>query len=388
MHVLMVSLDYTLALQHDSARARHLAYAERAGQLTIIVRTPRGHHGDVRLSPHLRMLQTGSLHSALFPFDAVRLADAVEQPDLIVTQDMFLSGAVGWWLRRRFGVPLLVQNHSYVFGNHAWLAEHPVRNRLLLGLAHFVRSRADFVRTVNQVERQQYIDSGGDPARVAALPLATASAAFARPIPQDELDARRRSLGIPGDAQVLLWVGYPVGFKRLTLLLHVFQRVAAECSSAYLLLVGDLTRNPEDLTAQIARLGLHDRIILHGPVTHADLPPFYALATVYVLTSAYEGFPRVLLEAASAGLPIVAMHAAGVDEVIEHGKNGFLAGDMDVEDMASHIIALLADPARAHALGEHGRAMALSRYNTDRYADQWVELWRQAITLGCRPDSS
>jgi glycosyltransferase involved in cell wall biosynthesis len=382
MHILMISLDNSLASGYDASVQRHLAFAERVASLTIIVRTMRGHSEEKILSPQLRLFTSASWHPALFLLDALRLARKVKAADLIVTQDMFLSGLIGWVLRRRFRVPLLVQNHSYVFGNREWLNEHPLRNRVLLAIAHFVRARADFLRTVNQTELKQYIDAGGDRARVAALPLATASTQPSDMVSAEKLSVLRAELGLPDDAQVILWFGNPLPFKRVPILLKVFDRVILQHPRARLLLVGDLGRSRENLSALIARLGLSQRVILHGPVAHAELAAYYALGSVYALTSAYEGVPRVLLEASAAGLPLVAMRAVGVDEVIEDGVNGFLMPDGDINGMANRIIELLHDPARAHMLGEQARAMALARYNASRYADDWVGVWQRAVSIG------
>jgi glycosyltransferase involved in cell wall biosynthesis len=384
MHVLMISVDSSLASGQDAAVQRHLAFAERVESLTIVVRT----HGSTaqarQLSPKLRVLPTNSRHPLLFVQDAVCIARALPCPDLIVTQDMFTSGLAGWWLRGHWRVPLLVQNHTYLFGNPHWLAEYPLRNRLLLALAGFVRGRADFLRTVNRIEREQYIASGGDARRVAALPLATASVAFAQPVPEARLKALRAELSLPDEAEVVLWVGYPSPVKRVPLLLRVFACVAAERPLARLLLVGDLSRSREDLPALVRQMNIEKQVMFHPAVPHDELPAYYVLARVYVHTSSYEGVPRVLLEASAAGLPLVGMQAVGVEEVIEDGVNGYLIAQDDEREMARRIVGLLDDPQHAQRLGEAARTIALERYNADDYADNWVAIWREAVNIGLK----
>src|SRR5262249_39168129 len=135
IHVLMISVDTTLAIQPESdARRRHLAYARRAGRLSIIVYTPPGVGPALQPSPELTILPTNSASKLTFAIDALKQARIVlrtEKINLITTQDPFLTGLIGVWLRYRLRVPLLVQNHSYYFGNTAWIAEHPLRNSLL-----------------------------------------------------------------------------------------------------------------------------------------------------------------------------------------------------------------------------------------------------------------
>lgn len=384
----MISFDPALA-RDGEARQRHLAYAERAGHLTIVTHTRRGADtSPTEASSHLTILPTNSLTTLRFPVDAYRLAleQARQHPvDLIVTQDVLLTGLVGVWLRRRLNVPLLVQNHTYLFGNRAWLAEHPVRNRLLLRLAHYVIRRADMVRTVNQKERENAMVMGFAPERVVSLPLATASEAFAAPVAPALLDERRAELGLTRDDKVIIWVGYPVATKRVPLLLQVFRRIMDAEPKARLLLLGDMSRSPQNLNAIAQAEGVTERVLMRGPIRHDDLPTYYALANVYAHTSSYEGVPRVLAEASAAGLPLVGMNVVGVNEVIENDVNGFLVRDGDVQAMADAIVSLLRDPERARAFGTAAQRIALERYNAADYADKWVDVWKRAIALGKRP---
>ncbi len=386
VHVLMISLDTALAAQPEGdARRRHLAYASRAGKLTVVAYTPPGAGAVVHASPQLTILPTNSRSRFTFPFDALRAARQAQAVDLITTQDPFLTGLVGVWLRRRLRVPLLVQNHSYFFGNAAWRAEKPLRNALLSRLGSFVVRQADMLRTVNRRERDNYIAAGGAPERVVALPLGTASARFAAPIDPDALAALRSRLGLAPSHKVVLWVGYPVAFKRVPLLLKVFRRVAASAPDARLVLVGDLSHSPQDLLALAQSEGIGDRLIHTGAVLHDDLPLYYALGSVYVHTSAYEGVPRVLFEASASGLPLVGMSAVGVDEVIEDGVNGYLVPPADIDSMASRILTLLQNPVQARQMGACARAIAFERYDAGHYADTWVDVWRKAVALGSKP---
>jgi glycosyltransferase involved in cell wall biosynthesis len=383
----MISLDTSLATRPEgNSRQRHLAYAERAGRLSIVVYTPPGVGGTIYPSDTLAIFPTNSRSRLTFVRDAILQANraALAYPvDLIAAQDPFLTGLIGVWLRRR-RVPLLVQNHSYIFGNQAWIAEKPLRNTLLTELARFVVKRADMYRTVNRKERQNYLSMGGSRRRSIALPLGTASAHFAERVDERALAELRARLGLLPIHKVVLWVGYPVAFKRVPLLLKVFRRVTDAEPNAQLLLVGDMTCSPQDLRALAREEGVADRVIMHGPVPHDDLPIYYALGDVYAHTSAYEGVPRVLFEASAAGLPLVAMSAVGVDEVIAEGENGYLAPDMDIDGMAGRIISLLRNPAQAQKMGAKARERAFERYDAEGYVEKWVSVWEKAVELGMR----
>lgn len=389
IHVLMLSRDPTLVTQPDGAsRRRHSTYAELAGRLTIVTYTPAGAGKIVTASPYLTIIPTNSRHPALYITDAARLAleAARREPiDLIATQDPFTTGLVGVWLRRHLRVPLLVQNHSYVFGNRVWLNERPLYHRLLHALGLFTLRHADFYRTVNRVERDTFIALTGLADRAVALPLGTASPEFARPFAPEELDALRARLGLAADHRVALWVGYPVRLKRVPLLLQAFKQVTEALPAARLLIVGDLGRSPDDLPALARGLGIGSKVIFQPAVPHHKLPIFYALAHLYVHVSAYEGAGRVLFEAGAAGLPLLGMNVTAVNEVIEEGVNGCLVPDGDIAALSARMVELLTDRARARALGEQAQRIAFERYAADAYAQNWVQLWRTAVERGLKP---
>ena len=236
-------------------------------------------------------------------------------------------------------------------------------------------------RTVNQRECEAYLAMGGAPERVAVLPVMTASEKFAAPVSARLLLVLRDRLGLHLFHQVVLWVGRPIRTKRLPLLLQVFKHVADEEEVARLLLVGDMAQSAEDVSALARELGIADKVILAGRVAHDELPAYYHLAQVFAITSAYEGMPRVLGEAAAAGLPIIGMDsAAGVAEFIEDGVNGYLCGDVGC--MASSILKLLRDAELAHRIGTSAREIALTRYNAANNAQAVLALWEQAVQLG------
>lgn len=387
MHVLMIANDPALTQPDSDSHRRHLEYAALAGRLTIITYTPHRLAAHLYQSSALTIIPTNSLSRYTFLLDAWRLASRAiqgQQVDLITTQEPFLTGLVGWWLRRKLTAPLLVQNHSYFIDNPAWIEEQPLRNRAFNWLAKFIIRRTDTYRTCNQIERENYLRRGGVPERVFTFALGTASEEFATPIEATLLEEKRASLGLLPEHKVVLWVGYPVKFKRVPLLLEVFQRVAQQVPLARLLLVGDMSRSREDLTHLVKQRSLAEQVIFHGPVAHHELPIYYQLAQVYALTSSYEGLPRVLGEAAAAGLPLVAMACAGVSEVIRDGINGALLADGDIEGMAQQISELLDHPARAQVLGTAAREIALTEYHMKLNQDKVLATWKTSVQLGKR----
>ncbi|MDX2162345.1 MAG: glycosyltransferase family 4 protein [bacterium] len=378
MHTLMISLDPHLFDPASDARRRHLALAALTGSLTILVRVKNASL-PITQDDGLTLIPVFAPMPALILPCMIAVArratrDASMPFDLIVTQDIAVTGLIGLWLKGRLHTPVLVQSHSTLFDNPAWIAEQPIQRRILVRLAGWVAAHADAVRTVNQHERDALIRRGIPAARIHVLPLATASRAFVDP-PGEQLAAARRALNLDDSDPVVLWIGYPVGFKRVDLLIDVFRRVVAQVPAARLVLIGLKPGDIERLRGLAERAGIAQHVRLHPAIPHDRLPAYYALANVYALTSSYEGLPRVLFESGAAGIPSVGFAVPGVREMIADGVNGYTAAEGDIDGFAAHVIALLRDRAAAQRMGERARTIAFAHYDAESYPARWAAIW-------------
>jgi glycosyltransferase involved in cell wall biosynthesis len=100
----------------------------------------------------------------------------------------------------------------------------------------------------------------------------------------------------------------------------------------------------------------------------------------YVMSSAWEGMPMVLLEAAAAGLPIVSTAVAGNSEVIGEGEGGFLVPPSDPESLAIAMLGLMELPAvQRRAMGERGRERVRSHFGLGQMVARWEALYREVL---------
>src|SRR6185295_12775619 len=88
-----------------------------------------------------------------------------------------------------------------------------------------------------------------------------------------------------------------------------------------------------------------------------DIPEIMHCLDVFVLTSLWEGLPRVYLEALASGVPVVGTRVDGAAEVIREGVNGYLLDPGDVEGLASRVLFLLANPTAASDMGRRGESL-------------------------------
>lgn len=115
------------------------------------------------------------------------------------------------------------------------------------------------------------------------------------------------------------------------------------------------------IQAAIKKAGLRHRVRLEGPKTQGEVLEYYRSSHVYVLPAIVgsdgnrEGLPVSIVEALSAGLPVVTTRVTGIPEVVKPGHNGFLVEPGDPEGLAKQIAYLAADPSRWEAMRKNAR---------------------------------
>jgi glycosyltransferase involved in cell wall biosynthesis len=158
--------------------------------------------------------------------------------------------------------------------------------------------------------------------------------------------------------------------------LAAFARSRANHPGARLLLVGDGPMRGE-LEALAARLGVAESVHFAG---YQPRPERYlATMDVFALTSRMEGLPLAILEALAAGVPVVGSNVGGVPDLIEHGRTGLLFPSGDEVTLTSLLNVVLADPARASALGAAGRDEVFARYDLRRMAGDYDRRYRELL---------
>ena len=185
-----------------------------------------------------------------------------------------------------------------------------------------------------------------------------------------ERAAARAELGIPADAWVVGSVGRFAVEKNYPLLVRAAAPLLGP--DARLVLVGD-GGEAGAIRAEVAARGVAPFASLPG-VRH-DVPRCLAALDAFALSSRLEGLPLCALEAMAAGLPVVATAVGGLPALIEDGVTGFLVPSDDEAALGRALAALRADPARARAVGERGRALVRKLYAHDAMVRRYLDLY-------------
>jgi glycosyltransferase involved in cell wall biosynthesis len=198
-------------------------------------------------------------------------------------------------------------------------------------------------------------------------------------IPLDEFDPQRvsrkkvrKALGIPQSVPVIGNVGRFSAQKNPLDWVRVATLVAEEMPECHFLLVGDGPLRAEVETL-IADNNLNGKTICTG--LRRDVPEMMSVIDVFLLTSLWEGLPRVIPQAMAMQIPVVANHVDGSAEAIIHGETGCLCTPGDLDDLAANCVILLQDESLRTEMGKKGRAYAIQEFDVHRMVSNLKTLY-------------
>lgn len=262
------------------------------------------------------------------------------------------AGLLGRWAARLAGVPIILHYvHGYGFtpGQQPWL------RRLLIWGERRTRGITTKVFTASAANLRQGIELGlfADDQVLWLPPGVDLEAIRKRRV---DVARKRRELGLASPGPLVGMVAplkpqkAPVDFVRMAAAIH------RQRPDVRFLLIGDgeLRRA---VTDEIHRTGLNDMVLLTG--WRRDVLDLLRCLDVFVLTSRWEGLPRVYLEALTSGVPVVGTKVDGASDVIRDGVNGFLVEPGDVSRLAARVLWLLNHPIHAKQMGLRGTSLPI-----------------------------
>ena len=128
-----------------------------------------------------------------------------------------------------------------------------------------------------------------------------------------------------------------------------------------------------ELQARARALGLMPHFDSHHVVFLGEVdrvPALLLQAAFLVLTSDYEGFPNVILEAMAARSPVISVPAGDAGLIVQDGKTGYLVEADDIQTMAEFMVQLARSPEKRRSLGEAGRKRVEQEYNCGSLAER------------------
>lgn len=297
------------------------------------------------------------------------------KPHLIHCQHPFLTGDMAAQLASELDVPLVYTFHS----RYDILTQRYIPMSVFADLAGYVVDDylSNFFEKCHLIlaptpSIKAYIDDHFHPnAAVEVLPTPINTRAVCS---SHRVEGFREVYGLQRK-EVLVYIGRLAKEKNLDFLLRVFSTLRKSRPSVHLLMVGDGAYR-DKLEDMITDLRLQDAVTITGFMPSSDVTCHAALGKLFVFPSDSETQGLVLLEAMSAGLPVVAAHAPGCSDVLMHG--GGVLTPLDEEQFVSAILMLLENPERMRQLSLEARQVA-GAYDIAPISVRLAELYERTI---------
>jgi glycosyltransferase involved in cell wall biosynthesis len=379
MKILMISTDRNILHEGSAARMRMVEYGGLVEELHIVIFTKRTGAAPLQISNNVSVYPTNSLNRWLYIFDALHTGGRIlrhstfhiPHSSLISCQDPFETGLVGALLKRRFAVPLQIQIHTDFLS--PYFAAQSILNRLRVFVAKFVLTQADGIRVVSKRIKDSLATSTSytlHSTLVTVLPIFVAAERFAKP----------QSAHFPFPKTILV-VSRLAPEKNVALAIRAFAGMAQNVPNAGLLIAGD---GPEakKLHELAQSLGLEKRVQFMGAVASTELPALYAAADCFLSTSNYEGYGMALVEAASAGLPIVTTDVGIVGEMVRDEQSALVCPVGDAMCLSQKLDRVLRDTILSQKLGEAAAASAHEAAMSKAvYMEHINEGWKMCVNV-------
>ncbi len=184
------------------------------------------------------------------------------------------------------------------------------------------------------------------------------------------IETKSKHFSVGGNKNIAI-IGRLSNEKGVDLAIDVLQKVLLTHSDAILWVIGD-GKDKNKLIKLSHDHGISGSIRFFGYVD--DVPNLLVQCSLLIMTSRWEGFGLVLLEAMKLKIPCIAFDHIAASEIIEDNESGYLIPNMDIDLMAEKISYLLSNPDIAQKFGENGNKILLEKFCMKRIIDQYENL--------------
>lgn len=332
-------------------------------------------HGDRILREDFKLFPIRLFRRSRNPFSEVAAIWELiglyrrERPHIVhhVALKPILYGSLAAWFA---GVPVIVNAFAglgYVFTGEARRGRF-LRVCLRQALRIFLKMSRSVVVFQNADDRDLLIKE-----RVVTLEQT-------RVIPGSGVDTQTFDVRLPSaEGPIVMLASRMLWDKGIADFVEAARRLRADGTPARYVLVGRSDEhNPAAIDVAQLRRWVEEGVIEWWE-HRADMPATLALATIVVLPSYREGLPKILLEAAACGKPLVAADVPGSRDIVIHGANGFLVPARDPAALAAAIDSLLRDAPLRVTMGVAGRELVIRKFSVENIAGQVVGLYRELL---------
>ena len=381
MHIMIVTDQYPPMIGGVPTVTHNLAlnFVERGHQVWVVAPS-YGMRDARRLERGVRVYRFSSfewpsykeLRIPFLPFMPVRNLIKKSEPDIIHIHSPVVLGNIAQLLAGGLRKPVIATNHylpinmSRSLTSDSLIGKH-FSNVSYSYLVNFC-NRCEYVTAPTMTALQLLYDHG---LRAPAKAISN-GIDLTKFTPGERDPSIRQRFKLPDDKQLILHINRLSEEKRVNVLIDA---VAKMRSNAHVALVSTGPAEAE-LRAQVAQLGVEDRVSFLGYVREADLLALRRSSDIFVIPSEADLQSLATMEAMACGLPVVAANAYALPELVHHEKNGFLFKRGDSDDMAYYMDVLLEDAELRARMGAESLKI-IAKHDRIQVLDQWEEIYHR-----------
>ncbi len=370
MKVLIINIDKNIFEPRSASLARLKEYANFCEKLSVVVLTRQPFEPIV--AGNLSVFATDSCCRAKYSFDALRLAKKImakEKYDLVMTQDPFDTGHIGWLIKKRYKIPWQCQIHTDFLSPYFW--RESLFNKIRVLAAKFLLPRADGLRVVSQRIKRSLLAIGHSLKPIVVLPIFVDIAKIKEgPI---KADLRRK---YPQFDFIILMAARLSREKNISLAIEAMVEVVKGYPRTGLIIVGSGSQE-RNLKFEIENLKLSGNVAVEP--WSDDLASYYKTADLFLVTSNYEGWGMASVEALGAGCPVVMTDVGCAGELIQNGKNGLVVPVGDKAALADAVEKILSETGVRQALVSAGQETIKSLPTKEQYLSEYKKSWELTL---------
>jgi glycosyltransferase involved in cell wall biosynthesis len=355
MKAIILSLDKQLLAGHGDSLERMKRYAGLFKSLDIIVFS-QDRVKPLKVQDGLVIYSTGSRSRLASLYKAIGLTSRIigkNNEYLVIAQDPFYTGACAWWLKKKFPIKTLISVYGTNIYDPGWLRESCL-NRILKPIGNAVMKSADAIQT----DGFETVDE---------LKSIYGAKVFWKPIIPSNIEDFRSLTPKNYDGQIgILFVGRMVKQKNIPMLISVIEEMARKYQKDRIKfkVVGDGELS-DYFQSAVKSKSLAEYIDYHPRLERSEILETYGNSHILILTSYYEGFAKVFMEAAAAGLPIITTKVSGVKNLVDDNVNGFVVDHDDAKALAERLGSLIDDRATLAGFSDKMKNGFWQKYNSN-----------------------
>jgi 1,2-diacylglycerol 3-alpha-glucosyltransferase len=271
-------------------------------------------------------------------------------PDIVHIQNHFLIGKEAVSAAKKLGIPVIGTNHFMPENLVHYLHLPGIAERWAQKLAWrqfvIVFEQLDFVTTPTKTAAALLVKAG---LNKDVVPI-SCGIDLERFKPSNDGAYLERRFAIPTDRPVLLYVGRLDKEKRIDMILRALPDIL-RVTIVHLVLAG-IGKEKQKLEGLREKLGIQQAVTFAGFVPDEDLQNIYKVADLFVTAGTAELQSIVTMEAMASGLPVVAVNAMALPELVHDGENGYLFSDGDSQMFAEKVVAILTNQTMRAQMSE------------------------------------